>query len=161
MNNCETINVDTGEVKIGFSPYKIISNALGSCVAVIAYDTDLKIGAIAHVMLPGEAPKKEALKNKYAVNAINYLFQLLNKANCYNPLIFLVGGGNVLKRKDSDICEQIISSVKECLLRKNIPVTAESLGGFERRTVALDTLNGIVYYSIGDGKREILWEKSN
>lgn len=51
----ETIDVQTGEVKASRQNIVLCSKAIGSCIAVVAYDSAKKIGALAHVMLPGRA----------------------------------------------------------------------------------------------------------
>jgi chemotaxis protein CheD len=61
----------TGEVKSGNQDTVIKSGAIGSCVVITAYDKKNQLGSMAHVMLPGKAPKKKDIqKTKYAENAI-------------------------------------------------------------------------------------------
>ena len=66
----DTIDVQTGEVKAATGKVILRSIALGSCVAIVAYDPNMKNGAIAHVMLPGKATTRTKPDEitKYAEN---------------------------------------------------------------------------------------------
>jgi len=70
----------------------------------------------------------------------------------------LIGGGNVLKKKDDTICKENIESVTKILTEKRIPIRASVLGGVKRKGVFLDILNGRVNITEGDGKEELLWQ---
>ena len=156
------IDVATGEVKVGRKNEILVSNALGSCVAVIAIDMEQKIGGIAHVMLAGKSPANEKQKTKYAFNAINELFKKLQEIDSGegNLKVFIAGGGNVLKLKDDTVCEANIKSTIEFLSSKGINIHKKAVGGTERRTVRLDISNRTVYCSEGNSSEEILWKEN-
>lgn len=159
----ETIYVLTGEVKAGNKSALLISSAIGSCVVIAAYDAKEKVGALAHILLPGRAPEnKETQKNRYAANAIEELIRRMNmlgtKGN--NIEVCLVGGANVLKRKDDATGLNNLSFVNDILKKERIQVKAKSVGGTERRSIALDVENGSIYYSVGDGIEKLLWQAS-
>lgn len=159
----ETIYVLTGEVKAGNKSALLISSAIGSCVVIAAYDAKEKVGALAHILLPGRAPEnKETQKNRYAANAIEELIRRMNmfgtKGN--NIEVCLVGGANVLKRKDDATGLNNLSFVNDILKKERIQVKAKYVGGTERRSIALDVENGSIYYSVGDGIEKLLWQAS-
>jgi chemotaxis receptor (MCP) glutamine deamidase CheD len=81
---------------------------------------------------------------------------ILLGANKEDIEVSLVGGSNVLKRKDDTICQANINSVLEILNKKNIKIRAKSLGGTERRSILFDTKTGEVFHSIGNEKDELL-----
>jgi chemotaxis protein CheD len=154
----ENIDVQTGEVKV--SKKELASNAIGSCVAVIAYDSKKRIGGIAHIMLPGRASDNyKSDKTKYAANAIDELIKEMVGAGANKSDIeaCIVGGGNVLKRKEDSVPANNIKSVIELLEKNNIKIRAEAIGSTERRTVHLDVEKGVIKYTEGDGAQEILW----
>ncbi len=167
MNNFldkQIIYALTGEVKIGSKDTILRSGAVGSCVVIIAYDISSRVSAMAHIMLPGKAPGSRNLqKNRYAVNAIDELVNLLsfNGANETNIEACLLGGANILESKDNDVGQLIIISVKEYLREKGIIIMAESLGGKNRRSVSLDNETGDVYFTIGDEAEKLLWKFSD
>ena len=67
-----------------------------------------------------------------------------------NIEICLVGGANVLRKKNDNIAEHIISSVYEILEKNKLNVITSSLGGYERRTAKLNLSSGVVNFTIGD-----------
>jgi chemotaxis protein CheD len=156
----EIIDVNTGQVRLGKGNVILRSLAIGSCIAVAAYDSQKKIGALAHIMLPGNAPKKSPEKTRYAENAIDEMISLMafGRSQKSHIKVCLVGAGNVLKRKDDTICVDNIRSTIRILEERNIPIRAAVLGGTERKSIFLDIETGCVTYSKGDGQKELLWK---
>ncbi|MBN1764079.1 MAG: chemotaxis protein CheD [Sedimentisphaerales bacterium] len=150
----EVIDVQTGQVKVGRADVILKANALGSCVAVTAFDPENKIGAMAHVMLPGKAPdgKGQHECNRYAANAIDTILLKMNRlgASIENIKVALVGGANVLKRENDSIFLDNIISVLDLLEKKQLKINAQVLGGTQRRSVTLDIDNATIYYTEGD-----------
>lgn len=156
----EIIDVNTGEVKVSAEKTMLRSIAIGSCIVVTAYDPKKKVGAMAHVMLPGSAPNKSLERTKYAADAIDDMISRMIKAgsNQDHIEVCLVGGGNVLKREDDTICKSNIDSTTQLLKKRRIPVRSSVLGGTERKGVFLDVESGTVSYTQGDGKEQQLWK---
>ena len=157
----EVIDAFTGELKISASDNILRALALGSCIAVVAYDVKNRIGGIAHIMLSGKAPEnKKEDENKYAENAISNLLLQMQKAGADKEEMefCLAGGANVLQRKDDSIGQNNISSVEEMLRDKQIRIAARSLGGIERRCVTLDVETGCLNLSIGNSLEKLFWE---
>ena len=156
----KVIDVQIGEVKAGRGKLMLQSKAIGSCVVIIAYDATQNIGSLAHVMLPGKAPdKKTGEKTKYAANAIDAIVSRMSLLGSKKDDIevVLVGGGNILKRKDDTICGDNIESVLELLRKKHLKVSVQAVGGTVRRSVSLDVERGIVSYSEGNSGETELW----
>ena len=157
------IDVNTGEVK-GCNDSSILrSIAIGSCIAVVAYSSGDKAGAIAHVMLPGAARGKTSEKTRYAVDAVDELVSILDGfgVDAGDVEVCLVGAGNVLKKEDDTICDSNIRSVNEILKEKNIPVRASVVGGIKRKSVMMNVESGRVTYTEGDGKETFLWQATD
>ncbi len=157
----ETIDVQIGEVKAECGGVILKSKAIGSCIAIVAYDAMRKIGAMAHIMLPGRAPanKKSSERMKYAADAIDVLVnQMIQLGSRDGDIeVVLVGGGNVLDRPDDTICRDNIESALEFCGKKHMRVKVQAVGGTERRSVSLDVECGIVYHSEGNGSEAELW----
>jgi chemotaxis protein CheD len=157
----KVIDVQIGHVKVRQGKIVLESRAIGSCIAIVAYDAANGIGALAHVMLPGRAPadKKTSEKTKYAANAIDAIVSRMARLGSRNDDIevALVGGANVLNKKDDTICKDNIESVLELLEKKRLKVRAQSLGGTNRRNVFFDIGRGIVSCSEGNGGKVQLW----
>lgn len=148
--------VSTGYLYTGNNKGLITSSPLGSCIALVAYDSSTKIGGLAHIMLPGKSPKGD--DNKYAENAIaNLLKELKDRgAAKVNIETCLIGGANVLKNKNDTIGDLLIVSIFNNLKKERVVVAGTSLGGYERRTATLDLDLGVVHYTVGDGLRNRL-----
>jgi len=157
----KNLDVQIGQVKTGSGKVILQSNAIGSCVAIAGYDAAKNIGALAHVMLPGKAPEDEkpGKKNRYAADAIDTILSKMALLGSQKDDIeaFLVGGANVLNRKDDTICEDNIKSAMELLSEKGLKVKAKAVGGNCRRNVTFDVECGIIYYSEGDSSQVKLW----
>ena len=156
----QVIDVNTGEVKVTRRKIILRSLAIGSCIVIATYDVDKKIAGLAHIMLPGSAPKKTAEKTKYAADAINLMISKMTYTGSKTSNIeaCLVGGGNVLKKKDDTICKDNIASVTQILEAKKVPVKAAVLGGTKRKGLSLDVEAGTILYTEGDGKEKLLWK---
>lgn len=156
----EIVDVNTGEVKVSRGKVILRAIAIGSCIVVAAYDYNKKIGAMAHIMLPGAAGKKEPEKTKYAVDAIDAMIEKMAAAGsrdgCFEAC--LVGAANVLKRQDDTICQDNIKSATELLKQKQIPIRASVLGGTARKGVFLSVESGSVCYTEGNEKEKLLWK---
>lgn len=157
----QVIEVNTGEVKVAHSGVKLSSVAIGSCIAVAALDLKKRIGAIAHIMLPGRSPESYVEKTKYANDAIEEMLnQMLNTGTNANDIqVCLVGAGNVLQKEDDTICQSNIESVMQILKEKNIPIRTSVLGGTERKSVFIDIDNGRIFYTKGDRAKKLLWQQ--
>jgi len=155
------IDVLIGEVKSGNNNVTLETSAIGSCIAVMACDPQKKNGAMAHIMLPGEAPadKKAAEKTKYAANAIEEIIGQMAQLGSSSEDIkaVLVGAGNVLEKEDDTICQDNIDSVLNILEKKGIEVAAKAVGGIKRRSVFFDVGQCVISYTEGEAARKILW----
>lgn len=155
------IDVQIGEVEAGGAGVILQSKAIGSCVAIVAYDAAKSIGAMAHIMLPGSAPsdKESCEKTKYAADALDAMVGRMTRLGSKNDDIevAIVGGGNILNRKDDTICKENIESVVKLLAAKQLKIGAKAVGGTSRRSVSLNIDRGIVFCAEGDGSEMQLW----
>jgi len=155
------IDVQTGEVKAGGKDTIFKSAAIGSCVVIAAYDSEKKVGALAHVMLPGAVPEGKIFqRTRYAADAVDEMISRMTDlgTNKYNIEVCLVGGGNVLKREGDTISQENITSVVKLLNEKYVKIRAKAVGGTDRRSISLDVKEGTVHYTEGDAKEKLLWE---
>ena len=156
--------VNTGDIAIGDADTILNSGAIGSCVVIVAYDLKTQIGAMAHIMLSGDAPVNYNFRStKFASNAINEMMhQLYNKgATTQSIKTCLLGGSNILKRRNDTIGNDNIKSVEEILKDIDIKVCTKSLGGTQRRTALFNIGESCVYYTKGDSKQKLLWNFKN
>lgn len=155
----EIIDIDTGQIAVRGGQCLLRAMALGSCIAVAAYDSRARIAGMAHIMLPGGTPQRGANDTRYAVYGIAALLDRMIEAGCDLGAIdvCLVGGGNVLRDDKDSICGDNIRSVREALRAKHIPIRASVLGGNDRKSAFLDAETGRVSFTEGNGAEQVLW----
>ncbi len=124
--------------------------ALGSCIAVVAYDPLVKTGGLLHLMLPdstispGKATTQPAM---FADTGIPMLLKALVglKADPNRLRIFLAGGASVLCGNDNfKIGERNIRATTDILARSRLFPRHSALGGTINRTVHLDVGTGSI-----------------
>ncbi len=139
------LEVLTGEVKAAKAPAILWCPALGSCVAVIFYDEERKIGGLAHVMLPSSYEHIDGHDLKYASHAIKELLRQMKELGTNLEAIKarLVGGALML-RDVPDVGKENIETIKEILDKLGIQIIGECLGGKNSRMVFFDIFTGEV-----------------
>jgi chemotaxis protein CheD len=155
----DVIFVSTGDVKVCDINHHLKSTAIGSCIVVTAWDSSQKIGGMAHVMLPGVAPKgKKEYATRYAANAIDKLLDQLSQLGTKKEKleVCLIGGANVLKRENDTIGEDNLRSTEGILADKGFLIKSKAVGGTLRRSAFLNVSSGFVYYTEGDSDERLL-----
>lgn len=149
-----------GEILVGQAP-DVMVTVLGSCVAIVLYDEYNRIGGLSHVMLAnskGSASVRN--KGRYADTAIPEMIKMSVKkgANLGGMVARITGGAAMYEVSDpcSNIGKCNVDAVKSILLKNNIPIVGEDVGGKESRTVKFDLNDGkITVYSAGQKKATI------
>ena len=140
------IMVNIGECSFGKASDVLICLGLGSCVAVVIYDLNLKIAGLAHVMLPSKDmglsnSESSTMTNKFADVAIPYLVDYMLKAGCKKDSMRakITGGAQMFRNINSDelfdIGRNNVLSVKEQLLNNDVCLISEDIHGSEGRTM--------------------------
>ena len=151
-----------GKGAVTTAPHIILSSGLGSCVVVTLYDAKQKLGGLAHIMLP----HSNSLNGYYppyqcADTAITTLIKELRsmRASPRDMVAKLVGGAKMFLSSDDfnpGIGEQNITSVKNILEQKRIPLIAENTGGNYGRNVEFYLDSGrVMIKAIGREDKEI------
>lgn len=151
----KVIDVDTGEYRVSSEAVILQSIALGSCIALVVHERKSGLGGISHIMLPDRSPSTSQ-SYKYAEDAIDALLDAIEGqgANREELVLAVVGGANVLR--EGDIPDRVIESVLNYLERLGLELSLMRVGGFERRSVFLDTASGRIYYSEGNSSKKLL-----
>jgi len=140
--------VGIAETKVSQSPDRLVAYGLGSCVAVTLFDTRLKCGGLAHIMLPSsELSTRTFLPGKYADSAIDLLFLEMKAMGSRRQDLEskLVGGANMFKTIISHsvpIGIRNSMAAREKLKQISIPVLGEDLGGESGRTIVFSLMDG-------------------
>ncbi len=158
------------KIVVGISDMKIskvpgdtlITYSLGSCIGLVIYDPEAKIGGLLHYMLPdsnldkGKADRKPYM---FADTGIPMLFKEAYKlgASKNRMVVKVVGGGQIM---DADgvfnIGKRNYMTLRKMFLKNKVMITKEDVGGTVNRTVSIDVDTGTTTLKVsGKGVFEI------
>ena len=150
--------VNMGQMKVKKDSGTLICLGLGSCVGIVLYDPVTKVGGIAHVMLPVETmhearsrKQDEYTPAKFADRAVEFMIQKMvcHGSNRRSIKAMLFGGANMFPNLITDqlldIGKRNIEVVKQELVRFQIELVAEEVGGFVGRAVGINLSNGEIW----------------
>ena len=135
----DLINIGIADLAVSKSP-NILRTILGSCVGICIYDPAVKVGGLAHIMLPTCKKSSNNLK-KYADSAIPLLINEMIKLGCDQTrmIVKLAGGANMFKHSDNFLVGEIgqnnINRVREVFSDLKISIVSEDVGGDYGRTI--------------------------
>ena len=162
MHNARRFEVTMGNVVVAGAPHTVSCQGLGSCVALILYDTSRKVGGVAHVMMP-DSNGSHAWNRPYQYAGVATIF-LLKKLEAQGAIredivAKMVGGASMFTNDGSSeptIGERNIASIRHILGEEGIPLVAKDVGGNYGRSIQLHLDSGkVTIMSIGKGNREI------
>ena len=136
-------NVSMGQVLVAHAG-ETLGSVLGSCIGLILYHPHLKVGAMAHIVLPDSAGRDGPL-DKYADLAIPHMIELLaGEGAAKSGLVAkLAGGANMFGNKGSKhIGDSNTEAVLRILKELHIHVKGQHVGGEKGRRVLWDPLSG-------------------
>jgi chemotaxis protein CheD len=132
-----------------------LQTLVGSCVGVALHDRVLRVGGLAHVVLPDSRGSADH-PGKFADTAIPRLIDDLRRLGCGSPRgrlsARLVGGARMFGTGDVvAIGQSNQEAVERVLAALGIPVVARDLGGETGRRMILDTRTGAVLIRVPGG----------
>jgi chemotaxis protein CheD len=159
----------TGKLRVGISEYRIArapqiltSYGLGSCVGIMLYDAELKLGSLAHTLLPELRPgMTEERPGKYVVLAIRQmLLELLDQGAEHNRICAKIcGGAHMFQPPPDDLSRTIgqrnVQAAHETLEELGIKLLGEDVGGCFGRTVEFDLDSGEVLLRFVRGRDRV------
>jgi chemotaxis protein CheD len=143
--------VGVGEMGVSNNHSLTLSTyALGSCIAVVAYDPFSRAAGLLHLMLPESKISPEKARTQpamFADTGLPLLFRALAgmSGEASRLRIFVTGGASVLCAADSfKIGERNIQATNSYLARFGYIVRQTAVGGTINRTVHLNIATGEV-----------------
>lgn len=157
------IKVGIADLNTAFSPDRIITVGLGSCIGIAMYDNTKSLGGLAHIMLPDSTQFNNVTNPlKFANLAVPILIEKLEKlgASRRNLKAKIAGGASMFNFSDKSMIMDIGNrngiAVKNALKEYSIPIMGEDIGGNKGRTMILDAGSGDVKIkTVGMGVREL------
>ncbi len=138
--------VEPAKFEVTQAPNTLETSGVGSCLCVALYDFKLKIGALAHVPLPGSPPKAEDDPLRFIDKAIDSMLEEMLSLGCNrdNIVAKIVGGSNMFPTIKSleDVGMENIASAEKRLEEVGIYIVAKDAGGSFGRGVQFDTKTG-------------------
>lgn len=145
----EKVAVHIGDVKVAGDGSMLLTIGLGSCVAIALYDSNVKVGGLAHAMLPTPSSgRKHAPPGRFASTAVPQLFQLMTDAGASPRRIRarLAGGASMfrdlLEGDGLKLGRRNVEAAREALTELKIPIDGEDVFGTYGRSVYLNTGDG-------------------
>ena len=143
-----TTMIGIGEYRIGAFPMATIG--LGSCIGLVLFDPDRKIGAFVHIMLP-ESPGSTNRPGKYADLAIPLLTGALEEQGSKRRVITarMAGGATMCETFSAgiNIGQRNSEKIRTLLSKEDISIVSEDVGGKIGRSV--------YFFPLKDGKMTI------
>ena len=124
---------------------------LGSCVGVVLYDPESKVGALLHVLLPSQQMARDRSNpGRFAETAIPLVLAEMEAAGAARDRLTaqLVGGASMFGTGVAPVAmgERNVAAARQALAAQHIPVVAEDV---------LERHGRSVYVHLDDGRVEV------
>jgi chemotaxis protein CheD len=146
--------VRVADLRVGVADDVLITQGLGSCVAILLHDAEARIGGLAHVLLPSPAlSRSNGNPAKFPQSAVPRLLELMQADGARMSRISarLVGGASMFAALAPpgtiNMGERNLVAARQVLRTHGVPLVAEAVGGDYGRTVRLN---------VGDGRVEVI-----
>lgn len=159
------VTVRVAELAAASGPdVQIQTVGLGSCVAIVLYDSIARVGGMAHVLLPTLAQTRDRSNPaKVAETAVPALIEAMRAEGAGDPRRYtarLVGGasmfGSLLSGNGINIGERNAAAARAALAAARIAIIGEDVGGDHGRSVYLNLTDGrLLVRSLRMGDREL------
>ena len=163
MSEGKVIKVGMADLNIAKYPDRLMTLGLGSCIGIVLYDPAVKVGGMAHIMLPDSTQiKNNSNVAKFADTAVDVLIKkMTNIGASKSRLVAKIAGGAQMFdfKQTSDVMRvgyrNDIAS-REVLEKLRIPLLAHDTGENYGRTIELHTDTGMLAVrTINHGVKEI------
>lgn len=140
--------VHMGTYAVDKSPAVLSAAGLGSCIAVILFDANKKIGGLAHIMRPKYEGQTGELA-KFADKVIPAMFEEMLKIGSNKDDVHakIVGGANMFPDTaefGGDVGVQNTVAAEEALKNLGVHITDKDTGGHVGKTVYFDLSTGLL-----------------
>ena len=150
---------DPCEVRVKVADYAVAADGLittvglGSCVAIALYDPVVRVGGLAHVLLPSETMSRDRSNPaKFPGTVVPLVLAEMQKLGALPGRIRakIAGGASMFANFSSsngiNIGERNVAAVRDVLAKRRIQIVAEDTGSDHGRSV---------YFHLADGRVEV------
>lgn len=153
--------VGISDMQIASKPdEQLITYSLGSCIGVVIWDPEVKVGGLLHYMLPDSSIDKVKAQNRpfmFADTGIPRMFKEIYKHGAVKSRmkVYVVGGSQVMDSSEIfNIGKRNYMILRKMFWKNKVMVTKEDVGGSVNRTISLDVGTGRVHLKVS-GKGEV------
>jgi chemotaxis protein CheD len=146
--------VRVADLRVGVAGDVLITQGLGSCVAILLHDASARVGGLAHVLLPSPGlARPDANPAKFPQSAIPRLLELMVADGAQSQRISarLAGGASMFTALAPpgtvQMGERNLVAARQVLRNHGVPLVGEAVGGDFGRTVR---------FNVDDGKVEVI-----
>jgi chemotaxis protein CheD len=146
--------VRVADLRCGLGNDTLVTVGLGSCIAILLYDAEARIGGMAHILLPSPAlSRKDSNPAKFPQTAVPRLLELMGADGAKPQRITarLAGGASMFAALAPpgtiQMGERNLVAARQVLNTHRIPLVGEAVGGDFGRTVRFHICDGRVQIS--------------
>jgi chemotaxis protein CheD len=146
--------VRVADLRAGVGDDVLVTVGLGSCVAILLYDAEARVGGLAHVLLPSPAlAARDANPAKFPQYAVPNLLQLMTAQGARKDRVTgrLAGGASMFAALAPpgtvQMGERNLVAARHALSSHGVPLVGEAVGGDYGRTVRFRVRDGRVEVS--------------
>jgi chemotaxis protein CheD len=146
--------VRVADLRAGVAGDILVTVGLGSCVAILLYDPQARVGGLAHVLLPSPAlTRYDDNPAKFPQSAVPRLLHLMAAAGARPERVTarLAGGASMFAALAPpgtvQMGERNLVAARQALDTHGVPLVGEAVGGDFGRTVRLRVSDGRVEVS--------------
>ena len=150
------LQVGLAELRVSDDPEaELVSYALGSCIALMAYDPTRRLGGMLHYMLPSASTNPAKAREQpgmFADVGVPLLFAQMLQCGSRRGGFVLKAAGGAKRYEDHgafDIGERNQVVLRKLLWRAGLMLAGSDLGGTRSRTVRLSVATGKVIVRSG------------
>lgn len=143
--------VRVADLRAGIAGDTLVTVGLGSCVAILLYDAEVRVGGMAHILLPTPAlSRSDANPAKFPQSAVPRLIELMavEGAKVQRLTARLAGGASMFSALAPpgtiQMGERNLVAARQVLNSYGVPLVGEATGGDFGRTVRLRVCDGRV-----------------
>ena len=146
--------VRVADLRIGVAEDVLVTVGLGSCVAIVLYDAEARVGGLAHVLLPSPAlAREDGNPARFPQSAVPRMLELMRADGARPERITarLAGGASMFAALAPpgtvQMGERNLVAARQALSVHGVPLVGEAVGGDFGRTVRLRVRDGRVEVS--------------
>ena len=146
--------VRVADLRSGLADDTLVTVGLGSCVAILLYDAEARVGGMAHILLPSPAlSRTDGNPAKFPQTAVPRLLELMaaDGAKQQRVTARLAGGASMFAALAPpgtiQMGERNLVAAREVLASHRVPLVGAAVGGDFGRTVRFRVCDGRVEIS--------------